>query len=80
MHPMKFRKRSSVVQAVQWFKPGDHPAVECRTFGNETEIPHLKMPGGHVAIRPGAWIVEETPGYYTVYDPKTFAKVFEPVE
>ena len=26
---MKFRKKPVVIEAVQWFKMGDHPAVIC---------------------------------------------------
>jgi hypothetical protein len=78
---VKFRRKASVVEAVQWFKPGDHPAVECRTIGGETEIPHVKhLMGGHIVVRPGDWIVTGETDCPGVYAPVAFEGLFEAAE
>lgn len=57
---MKYRKKPVVIDAVQWFKDGDHPAV--------TAYPDLKdggwidtLEGGHI-VTPGDWIITGVKG------------------
>jgi hypothetical protein len=68
----KFRKKPVVVEASQWFKPGDHPAVIC------SEIPHVKTAGGPAPVHPGDWIITESDGrgHYPCR-PDIFAATYE---
>lgn len=53
----KYRKKPVVIEAVQWFKMGDHPAVIADPSPHVTGsawIPTLE--GGHV-VTPGDWII-----------------------
>lgn len=76
----KFRKKPVVIDAVQFFKVGDHPAV----FATE------ESPTGfgiftleHTAIKhevtPGDWIITGIQGEHYACKPDIFAKTYEPV-
>lgn len=56
---MKFRKKPVVIEAIRWFKMGDHPEVTAYW----THDPELKgwgwiktLEGGHI-VMPGDWII-----------------------
>jgi hypothetical protein len=66
---MKFRKIPVVVEAVQWFKPGDHPLDQVWPYA-------LALPN----VRPGYWIVMDKDGGVKIYSPELFAKTYEPAE
>ena len=83
---MKFRKKPYVVEAIQWFKFGDHPAVievppkdgarpsQMKKFGwLQTSM------GGH-QIRVGDWIIRNPNGELSSCNPETFERIYEPVE
>ena len=78
---MKYRKKPVEVEAVQWFKPGDHPAVS--TFIYEDYGPRYGIQAleGTMWVNPGDWIVG--PGvsgkYWPVQD-DIFKQTYEPVE
>jgi hypothetical protein len=76
---MKFQRRNCVVDAVQWFKPGDHPAVEAQDgrWCVATEE-------GWRIVVPGHWIVANGDGgpfsmsdhlFFNIYEPVTEAKI-----
>ena len=68
----KYRKTPVVVEAVQWWKNGDHPQVsECPTSYTNTGVCHLcdRAFGSHgqllvadCVICPGDWIVTDATG------------------
>lgn len=78
---MKFRKKPAVVEATQWFKDGDHPAVIRKTdpsrYGDEGVpwVPTLE--GGHV-VTPGDWIITGVRGEHYPCKPDIFAIIYEP--
>lgn len=76
---MIFRKKPIMVEATQWHKPGDHPAVICRTFGSETESPWVQSKQGRIQVHPGDWIITEpdASGHYPCH-PDVFAATYEP--
>jgi hypothetical protein len=63
---MKFRKKPVVIDAIQWFQQGDHPAVKPATreqaAGLTPGVPWevcgwvKTLEGGHV-VNPGDWII-----------------------
>ena len=84
--PSEWRKKPVVVQAAQWFKHGDHPAVgeymggvyckACtRVFREHGWIETLE--GGHV-VCPGAWIITGVKGEQYPCKPDIFAVTYEP--
>ncbi|GLS44398.1 Gp49 family protein [Methylobacterium brachythecii] len=75
----KFTKKPVTIDAVQWFKPGDHPAVSVRTSGGETELPSVRGKQGAVRVDPGDWIIQELDGsgYYPC-KPDVFAQTYFP--
>lgn len=61
------------VEAVQWFKPGDHPdVVAC---GGKFRVKHEL---GAVVV-PGEWVVRFDDGILT-YSAEEFARTFRPVD
>ena len=80
-----YRKKPVVIQATQWFKPGDHPAVEMKEppfdYGvNTTPIPWIKtLEGGHV-VTPGDWIITGIKGEHYPCKPDIFAATYELAE
>ena len=82
---MKFKRRSIEVEAVQWFKMGDHPQVvpidpKYKDFNPVREgakgllITEVKEDSRF--IFPGDWIVTEDSGKTRVYQPKDFEAIY----
>jgi hypothetical protein len=78
----KFRKKPVVIEASQWFKDGDHPAVIRKTApGRHADegIPWVPtLEGGHV-VTPGDWIITGIQGEHYPCKPDIFAATYEPV-
>lgn len=89
----KFRKKPVVVEAVQWFKFGDHPEVvlfnswdtplsrECKECG-KTYHEHgwvSTLEGGHI-VCPGDYIITGVKGEHYPCKPDIFAATYEPVD
>lgn len=78
----KFRKKPVVIEATQWFKHGDHPAVK------QPDAPELvvdgfgwvpTLEGGHI-VTPGDWIITGVKGEHYPCKPDIFAATYEPAE
>jgi hypothetical protein len=81
---MKFRKKPVVIEATQWFKHGDHPAV--KTHKNSTTGQVLRihgwidtLEGGHI-VTPGDWIITGVKGEHYPCKPDIFEMTYEPTE
>ena len=79
---MKFRKKPVVIEASQWFKHGDHPAVYVPTnLPDRVEgfgwCPTLE--GGHI-VTPGDWIITGVKGEHYPCKPDIFEATYEPAE
>ena len=78
---MKFRKKPVIIEAVQWFKDGDHPAVRLSRFaqvsGRVGVIDTLE--GGHI-VCPGDWIIKGVKGEFYPCKPDIFEATYERVE
>ena len=75
---MKFRKKPVVIEATQWFKDGDHPAVrphECA--GGLGEIDTLE---GAMTVTPGDWIITGIKSEMYPCKPDIFEATYELVE
>ena len=78
---MKYRKKPVEVEAVQWFKQGDHPAVQefvFEDFGTKYGIRTLE---GTMWVQPGCWIVgPDVDGEYWPVQDSVFKQTYDPVE
>ena len=82
---MKFRKKPVVIEATQWFKMGDHPAVG--GYPNWLTYTHDKsrlgwvetLEGGHI-VTPGDWIITGVQGEHYPCKPDIFEATYEPAE
>lgn len=74
---MKYRKKPVVVEAVQWFKVGDHSAVTRYMKDERGWIETLE--GGHI-VTPGDYIITGVKGEHYPCKPDIFEMTYEPVE
>lgn len=73
---MKYRKRPVIVDAVQWFKDGDHPRVQGFTDSSDG---WMEGKHGPRMVFPGDYIVTEGENVYPVR-PDVFLREFEEVK
>ena len=72
---MKYRKKPVVIEATQWFKKGDHPAVFRGEFSGEPMIMTLEGP---LFVDVGDWIITGVKGEHYPCKPDIFAATYEP--
>lgn len=79
---MKFRKKPVVIEAIQWFKDGDHWAVS--RF--QSVAPEMQgcgwiktLEGGHI-VTPGDWIITGVKGEHYPCKPEIFEMTYELAE
>ena len=70
---MKYKHKSSVVDAVQWMKPGDHPAVN-----KYYKVSLSDAPCDWVMIHPGNYILTHSDGSLSVMSEAEFLSKYEP--
>jgi len=73
----KFRKKPVVIEAVQWFKMGDHPEVKSGKITGRTFIETLE---GDLHVSVGDWIITGVNGEHYPCKPDIFEKTYEPAE
>lgn len=71
-----FRKKPVVIQAKQWFKDGDHPAVTMRCDGDRFVPWCPTLEDGHV-VTPGDWIITGVKGEHYPCKPDIFEMTYE---
>lgn len=77
----KFRRKPLVVEAVQWFKHGDHPAVERRPdWLPGMACGWLPVGDSGYVVKPGDWILTNAEGRHFSCDAEFFHATFQPVE
>jgi hypothetical protein len=76
---MKFRKKPVVIEAIQWFKMGDHPEVK-RLVPNDPVSGWIEtLEGGHI-VTPGDWIITGVKGEHYPCKPDIFEMTYEVAE
>jgi predicted P-loop ATPase/GTPase len=79
---MKFRKKPVVIEATQWFKQGDHPAVIIKSNPDnyaDMGVPWIDtLEGGHV-VSVGDWIITGVKGEHYPCKDEIFRMTYEPV-
>jgi hypothetical protein len=71
-----YRKKPVVIEAVQWFQPGDHDAVSLDKNG----VSIVLTLEGPMIVTPGDWIIKGVVGEFYPCKPDIFEKTYEPVE
>jgi hypothetical protein len=74
---MKYRKKPVVVEATQWFKMGDHPAVIDTAWHGHPAVLTLE---GHYVVTPGDYIITGVKGEHYPCKPDIFEMTYELVE
>ena len=89
---MRFRKKPVVIEATQWFKDGDHPAVARFPFGwaiakaegypdyAPADLGIIQTLEGHHQVTPGDWIITGVKGEHYPCKPDIFEATYEKVE
>lgn len=77
-----YRKKPVVIEATQWFKMGDHPAVGMvRDFlangGRGDASPGIETLEGKHCVTPGDWIITGVKGEHYVCKPDIFEMTYE---
>ncbi|MEK2607089.1 hypothetical protein [Burkholderia arboris] len=70
---MKFRKRTSYVDATRWFVEGDHDRVE-----HHRGMWAVATPEGWRPVKPGDWILLDACGHCWPMDHDLFERFYEP--
>ncbi len=86
---MKYCKKPIVIDAVQWFKHGDHPSVERYGESIVDQYPAYEKCGliktlednvsGMHHVVPGDWIIKGIKGEFYPCKPDIFAESYEAV-
>ena len=74
----KYRKKPVVIEATQWFKYGDHPAVRHHAHADGPRGWIDTLEGGHI-VTPGDWIITGVNGEHYPCKPDIFEKTYGPV-
>lgn len=70
----RYMKKQVAVDAVQWFRRGDHPAVLSEP--DEEATGHIDTPEGRLRVEPGDWIITGIAGEYYPCKPDIFEKLY----
>lgn len=78
-------KKPTFIDAIQWFRHGDHPdvtaiPVERADFkqSRREKVGWLPTPEGGHAVFAGEWIIKDEKGKLSTCNAITFAKLYEP--
>lgn len=75
------RRRSEPVEAVQWHKPGDHPAVRLAGEWKVEGASYVWFKLGLHTVAPGDWVVPDSnEQLHRVLTPEQFEQEYERVE
>ena len=77
---MKFRKKPVVIEATQWFKNGDHPAVVEVSVNDGMNVHLIETLEGDHIVSPGDWIITGVKGENYPCKPDIFEMTYERVE
>lgn len=79
----KYRKKPVTIEAVQWFKDGDHPAVRIHQTGGQSFVngwAYIETLEGPLLVKPGDWIITGVKGEHYTCGPDIFAATYEAVQ
>ena len=70
----RYMRKPVVVEAVQWFKHGDHPAV----LAGSAADAYIETPEGRLRVEAGDWIITGVGGENYPCKPAIFEKLYTP--
>lgn len=75
----KFRKKPVVIEACQWFNPGDEKAIGAPVFtmASRGGAPYIPTLEGPMYLKPGDWIIRGVKGEYYPCKPDIFDETYE---
>lgn len=74
-----YRKIPVVIEASQWFKDGDHPAVFVHKTGGQVWVngqSYIETSEGRHLVTPGDWIIRGVKGEFYPCKPDIFALTY----
>ena len=74
----RYVKKQLVVEAVQWFKPGDHWAVVAGA--GDSAIGYIDTLEGRLIVEPGDWIITGVAGENYPCKADIFEQLYEPAD
>lgn len=74
----RYVKKQMVVEAVRWFKHGDHPAVIPDPADHS--IGYIDTPEGRLRVDCGDWIITGIVGENYPCKPDVFGQLYKPVD
>ena len=74
----RYLKKQVVVEAVQWFRHGDHPAVIAEPDG--AQIGYIDTPEGRLSVEPGDWVITGIAGENYPCKPGIFEQLYRPAD
>ena len=78
---MKFRKKPVVIEATQWFKHGDHPAVVPDPVGHPLDSYFgIRTLEGFMRVTPKDWVITGVQGEHYACKPDIFELTYEVAE
>jgi hypothetical protein len=74
----RYLKKQLVVEAVQWFKHGHHPAVSAEAASDPTG--YIETPEGRLRVDTGDWIITGIAGENYPCKPDVFERLYTPAD
>lgn len=74
----RYLKKQVVIEAVQWFKHGDHPAVHADS--GKDSAGYIETPEGRLRVEPGDWIITGVAGENYPCKPDIFEQLYSPAD
>lgn len=70
----RYLKKQVVIDAIQWFRHGDHPAVIAEA--GDDEAGYIDTPEGRLRVTPGDWIITGVAGENYPCKPEIFKQLY----
>ncbi len=74
----RYVKKQLVVEAVQWFRHGDHPSVTADSANDS--VGHVETLEGRLRVEPGDWIITGIAGETYPCKAELFEQLYEPAD
>ena len=74
----RYMKKPIVIEAVQWFKHGDHAAVLAES--DEDSCGYIDTLEGRLRVEPGDWVITGVAGENYPCKPDIFEQLYTPAD
>ncbi len=74
----RYTKKALVIEAVQWFKQGDHRAVVAESASDA--IGYIETLEGRLRVEAGDWIITGIAGENYPCKPEIFEQLYKPAD